>query len=271
MFDQFSLQRIYALLTGVAQFQLRHRRNLDAIRIQEKSLNQLVSYVDVQSEQMLVEGLSKITPDAGFIAEEGTSEEKPGNQSWIIDPLDGTTNFLFGHEQFTISIAFRQDEQIRYGGIFLPVSGDYYYSNGDGAFLNDRQIRCSVRNKLSETLIATGFPYYEFKEMPEYLLVLNELMSSTRGLRRMGSAALDLALTAQGRFDGFFELNLSPWDVAAGSFLVSQAGGRVCDFSGADNFLFGRSIIAGNPQINKELLQLMKKHFNLRENGDDKQ
>ena len=261
MLDSTQLKKIQNLLIDVASFQVRERRKLGSFSYEEKSLNQLVSYVDVESEKMLVDGLKEITPGAGFITEEGTGKYNEQELCWIIDPLDGTTNYLFGHDQFAISIALRTQNETLYGGIYLPVFDAYYHSAGNGAFLNDKPIHCSARNKLEDTLIATGFPYYEFKELNQYLAILKTLMKETKGLRRMGSAAIDLAFTAEGKFDGFFELNLSPWDVAAGAFIIQQAGGRVQDFKAGSNYIFGRSIIAGNPEVTQHLQNLISKEF----------
>jgi len=233
--------------------------------IVDKSLNQLVSEVDIQAENMLVRGLSKLQVDAGFIGEENTiSLDNSKDYQWIIDPLDGTTNFLHGLPVYCISVALAfQGKPIL--GVILELNKNelFYATKGGGAFLNEKKIKVTDTQNLNKTLIATGFPYYNFEAMEAYLDVLNELMRNTRGLRRLGSAAVDLAYTACGRFDGFFEWGLSPWDVAAGIIIVQEAGGSVTDFENKQNYLFGKSIIAGNPAISLQLQQIIAKKFSL--------
>jgi myo-inositol-1(or 4)-monophosphatase len=233
--------------------------------IVDKSLNQLVSEVDIQAENMLVRGLSKLQVDAGFIGEENTiSLDNSKDYQWIIDPLDGTTNFLHGLPVYCISVALAfQGKPIL--GVILELNKNelFYATKGGGAFLNEKKIKVTDTQNLNKTLIATGFPYYNFEAMEAYLDVLNELMRNTRGLRRLGSAAVDLAYTACGRFDGFFEWGLSPWDVAAGIIIVQEAGGSVTDFENQQNYLFGKSIIAGNPTISLQLQQIIAKKFSL--------
>lgn len=230
-------------------------------RVEEKSLNQLVSYVDIESEKMLVDGLLAITPNAGFITEEETTSIRNENQFWIIDPIDGTTNYLFGHTKFCISIALYEFGKPTYAAIYVPADKELFTATVKGAFLNGKQFKISSR-PLKESLLATGFPYYNFDQMNAYLDLLSTLMRQTKGLRRMGSAAIDLAYTACGRFDGFFELNLSPWDVAGGAYIVQQAGGIVTDFQNGENFVFGNSILAGNNSIHSGILKLVQeKHF----------
>ncbi|MEY2924965.1 MAG: hypothetical protein RLZZ337_1513, partial [Bacteroidota bacterium] len=248
------------LLTSVSSFQISQQKKVIASDINEKSLNQLVSYVDIESEKMLVEGLLKITPNAGFITEEGTTDQHKSDQYWIIDPLDGTTNYLFGHRQYSISIALVEDGKTTIGAIYIPMDNELYFADESGACLNGEKISVSPRTNLIDTLIATGFPYYSFDEMESYLSVLKILMQETKGLRRIGSAAIDLAYTACGKFDGFFELNLSPWDVAAGAYIVQQAGGRVTDFTEGDNYIFGNSILAGTVSAHAQLLEIIRKY-----------
>lgn len=247
------------LLTTVATFQISQQKNVIVSDINEKSLNQLVSYVDIESEKMLVNGLLKITPNAAFITEEGTTNQQKSDQYWIIDPLDGTTNYLFGHRQYSISIALVENGETIIGAVFIPMDNEFYFADEFGAYLNNEKISVSPRSSLADTLIATGFPYYNFNEMDSYIQVLKELMQKTQGLRRMGSAAIDLAYTACGKFDGFFELNLSPWDVAAGAYIVQQAGGKVTDFSEGDNYVFGNSILAGSIATHQQMLEIIKK------------
>jgi len=233
----------------------------DHQRVEEKGLNDLVSYVDKTAEKKLVQGLKIILPDAGFITEEGTATSNKEDYLWIIDPLDGTTNFTHGLPIYAISIALMHHDEIVAGVVYELNKDEMFWAvKGGGAWLNDKQIQVSARAKLSESLLATGFPYYDFEQMAAYLNILNELMQSTHGLRRMGSAAVDLAYVACGRFEGFFEYNLKSWDVAAGCLLVKEAGGQVTDFSLGDNFLFGKEIIAGGSSFN-EMQSVIAKHW----------
>ncbi|MFT4827098.1 MAG: myo-inositol-1(or 4)-monophosphatase, partial [Paracoccaceae bacterium] len=244
------------LLRTIGEFQLAEQQKVKHSDVSEKSLNQLVSYVDIESEKMLVEGLLKITPDAGFLTEEKTTTKVNKELYWIIDPIDGTTNYLFGHTKFCISIALYENQKPVYAAVYVPADDELFSADATGAYLNGTKFTCSNRS-LTDSLLATGFPYYNFDEMDAYLSLLNKLMKTTKGIRRMGSAAIDLAYTAIGRFDGFFELNLSPWDVAGGAYIVQQAGGIVSDFQETKNFVFGTSIVAGNKEIHAGLLQMI--------------
>jgi myo-inositol-1(or 4)-monophosphatase len=250
------MNQISFLLRTIGVFQLAEQQKVKHSDVSEKSLNQLVSYVDIESEKMLVEGLLKITPDAGFLTEEETTSIRNEEQYWIIDPIDGTTNYLFGHTKFCISIALYENQKPVYAAVYVPADDELFSADATGAYLNGKKFTCSNRS-LTDSLLATGFPYYNFDEMDAYLSLLNKLMKTTKGIRRMGSAAIDLAYTAIGRFDGFFELNLSPWDVAGGAYIVQQAGGIVSDFQETKNFVFGTSIVAGNKEIHAGLLQMI--------------
>jgi myo-inositol-1(or 4)-monophosphatase len=215
--------------------------------IEYKGLNDMVSYVDKESEIRLVEGLKKILPEAGFIAEEGTGEKTDNQEfAWIIDPVDGTTNYMHGVPVFAISIALQQNDKI-ISGVVYEINRDECFAAwlGGGAYLNENPIKVSSAKHLKDSLIATGFPYYDFELMDNYINILKELMQKSHGLRRFGAAAVDLAYTACGRFEGFFEYNLKPWDVAAGTLIVQEAGGFVSDFKGGNDFVFGRELIAG--------------------------
>lgn len=258
MFNIREIDQIYSLLKHVGDYQKKEHRRLSITEIEEKSLNQLVSKVDIQSEQQLVEGLQKLTPNASFLTEEETISQEAGDELWIIDPLDGTTNYLFGLQQYSISIAYQRSGETVFGCVYIPWEKEIFMANPNGAYLNGHLYKISGKTRLVDSLLATGFPYYDFKELDQYLEILKQLMRKTKGLRRMGSAAIDLVYTSEYRFDAFFELNLSPWDVAAGSYIVKQAGGMVCDFNGGDDYVFGRSILAGNKEIVPELLDLIQ-------------
>jgi myo-inositol-1(or 4)-monophosphatase len=246
--------------TGV--FILSERKRFTSEKIEVKGKNDFVSYVDKNSEKKLVEGLSALLPGSGFIAEEGTSSFKGELYNWIIDPLDGTTNFIHGLPCFAISIALMRNQTLILGVIYEINQDECFYAwENSESYLNGNKIQVSKNTKLADTLIATGFPYYDYHFMEEYINVFKIFMKNTRGLRRLGSAATDLAYVACGRFDGFYEYSLQPWDVAAGAFIVQQAGGKVSDFSGEKNFIFGKEIVAGNTAIFEEFLNTIQIHF----------
>jgi len=233
-------------------------------RIEYKGLNDMVSYVDKETEQRLVDGLHKILPEAGFIAEEGTGQKTDGQEfSWIIDPVDGTTNYMHGLPVFAISIALMQNNKI-VSGVVYEINRDECFTAwlGGGAFLNEIPIKVSSAKYLKDSLIATGFPYYDFEMMENYLNILKELMQKSHGLRRLGAASVDLVYVACGRFEGFFEYNLKPWDVAAGTLIVQEAGGIVKDFKGGDEFVFGRELIAGCSMF-LELEEVISRNWNI--------
>jgi myo-inositol-1(or 4)-monophosphatase len=231
--------------------------------IEEKSLNQLVSFVDKTSEAMLVNALKTIIPEAAFITEEETVPRTHASYTWVIDPLDGTTNFLHALPVYSVSIALMKDNKPVVGIVYEPNRDELFYAwSGAGAYLNGKRIHVKTNTELSKSLLATGFPYYDFKRIPQYLSTLSDLMKGTQGMRRMGSAAVDLAYTACGRFDGFFEYGLSPWDVAGGIVLIEEAGGKISDFNGGEDYLFGKTIIGASKALYPDLLNVIQKHFN---------
>ena len=231
--------------------------------VEEKSINSLVTYVDKSAEKQIVEALQKIIPEAGFITEEETINKKGEVYNWIIDPLDGTTNFIHGVPCYAISIALMRNNRIVIGVVYEINFKECFYAWEDSkAYLNGNEIRVSSSRILRDSLLATGFPYYDYKQMDQYMALFRDLMQHTRGLRRLGSAATDLAYVACGRFDGFYEYSLHPWDVAAGALIVQQAGGKVFDFKGGEDYLFGKEIIASNPFIIQELSETVKRYFN---------
>ena len=236
----------------------RQRFKIDSV--EHKGFNDLVSYVDKEAEKIIVDRLSKILPEAGFITEEGTKTTKGEEFNWVIDPLDGTTNFVHGVPIFCVSIALMQHEEVILGVVYeVNLHECFYAMKGGGAFCNDTRIRVSAAETLSASLIATGFPYYSFDLIDKYLAVLKMLMQSSHGARRLGSAAADLCYVASGRVEGFFEYNLNSYDVAAGALIVAEAGGKVTDFSGGRDFIFGRQILATNESIHEEILSNLKK------------
>jgi len=232
--------------------------------IERKGLHDLVTYVDKESEQRIIRQLRGIIPQAGIIAEEDKSQVKAEKYNWIIDPLDGTTNFVHGIPIFSISIALIENDELLSGVVYEVVRDECFYAwkNG-GAFLNGNQIHVSKTSLLDNALLATGFPYSDFSLLGSYMNLLQEMMKKTRGIRRLGSAAVDLAYVACGRFDVFFEYGLNSWDVAAGALIVKEAGGKVSDFKLDYNFLFGRQIIAANPNVYDEFMKNLQNHFPL--------
>ncbi len=236
----------------VADFIKKEANHFSRDKIELKGLNDLVSYVDKQAEQKLVSACKSILPEAGFITEEGTESTRGEEYNWIIDPLDGTTNFTHGLPVYAISIALMQGDSIVAGVVHEINRNECFHAIENGpAFCNDKIVSVADTANLKDGLLATGFPYYNFEQMEQYLKILNVFMQKTHGLRRLGSAAVDLAYVACGRFEGFFEFNLNAWDVAAGAFIVQQAGGKVTDFKGGDNYVFGREIIAAGPVHNQ--------------------
>lgn len=255
-------QEVVYLAKQVGKFIREESQSFNREDIEYKGLNDLVSYVDKTAEVQLVAGLSELISSAGFVTEEKTIQKIGEAYNWIIDPLDGTTNFIHGIPTFSISIALEFNSQLILGVIYEINRDECFYAwqNG-GAYLNGHRIQVSTTTKLSNTLLATGFPYYDFKKQVPYLNLFQELMQKCHGLRRIGSAAVDLAYVACGRFDGYFEYNLNSWDVAAGIVIVEEAGGSVFDFSGTDQMLRAREIVATNGLISEELLNTIKKHF----------
>lgn len=233
------------------------------VNVDLKTLNNLVTHVDKQAEEQFVEGLSTILPEAGFIAEEGTSDKKGETYNWVIDPLDGTTNFVHNIPAYCTSVALLKNKEPILGVVFAVQQNECFYAfkNG-GAFLNGANISCANTDQLENTLLATGFPYDDFSREQAYLNAFQYFFRNTRGLRRLGSAALDLAYVACGRFDGFFEYGLNPWDVAGGTIIVTEAGGKVSDFKRADNYIYGEEIIASSSEIFNDFAAVIERHFN---------
>lgn len=223
--------------------------------IENKGLHDLVSYVDREAEKMIVDRLSLIIPDAGFIAEEGTNTQRSDTFNWIIDPLDGTTNFMQGIPVYAVSIALMYKDELVLGVVFEIGQQECFYAwkNG-GAYLNGMKISVTDKSDMHQALLATGFPYSNFDRLEAYMEFLKWALVNARGVRRLGSAATDLAYVACGRFDAFWEYDLKPWDVAAGALLVLEAGGKVTDFKGNDDYIFGRTIVASNGLLNKGIV-----------------
>lgn len=241
----------------------RASNDIESLKIASKQPNDFVTEVDRAAEAAIIEVLQEAYPNYGILAEEsGSTPAHNGGDAeyqWIIDPLDGTTNFIHGLPQYAISIALARGNILEHAVVYDPNRNELFTaSKGSGAFLNERRIRVSRRIKLSDALIGTGFPYREFDKVDLYLSIFKELAEKTAGQRRPGAASLDLAYVACGRYDGFWEFGLAPWDMAAGALLISEAGGLVSDLRGEANYLETGNIIAGTPKIFAPLLKLIE-------------
>jgi myo-inositol-1(or 4)-monophosphatase len=231
--------------------------DVDLVKVANKGRSDFVTEVDRAAEQAIVDILLKAYPDHAILAEEsGASGDS--EYTWIIDPLDGTTNFIHGFPQYAVSIALRHREHVTQAVVYDPTRNELFTATrGRGAFMNERRIRVSRRTKLSECLIGTGFPFRSFEHLDEYVRMFRSITEHTAGIRRPGAAALDLAYVAAGRLDGFWEIGLSPWDMAAGSLLILEAGGLVSDFKGEPAYLSEGRIVCGSPKIFPQLLSLV--------------
>ncbi|MDD4198121.1 MAG: inositol monophosphatase family protein [Paludibacter sp.] len=235
------------------------RKGFSQSMVEHKGLHDLVSYVDREAEKMIIAELSKVLPEAGFIAEEGTNNIRGEKFNWIIDPLDGTTNFIQGIPTYAVSIALMEDNELVVGVVFEIGQQECFYAWKDGgAYLNGEKISVSDKSDLHLSLLATGFPYTNFDRLDDYMTFLKWMLRNSRGVRRIGSAATDLAYVACGRFDAFWEYGLKPWDMAAGALLIKEAGGFVSDFKGTGNYVFGNDIIATNGLLYDEIFRKIK-------------
>jgi len=231
----------------VGSFIKENQDKINANVIENKGTHDFVTFVDKTSEAKIIEALKPLIPEAGFIAEEGTETKTGALYNWIIDPLDGTTNYIHGLSPFAVSIALKKGDKIVLGVVYeISLSECFYSWEGAPAYLNDKVISVSKADTLEMSLVGTGFPYHNFAQLDNYMELLKHLCINSQGVRRPGSAATDLAYIACGRFDAFYEYSLQAWDVAAGAFLVQQAGGKVCDFLGENDYIFGQEIIASN-------------------------
>jgi myo-inositol-1(or 4)-monophosphatase len=231
-----------------------------ALEVRAKNRNDFVTQVDKAAEQAIIDILRRAYPDHGFLAEEsGASAGARGEYRWIIDPLDGTTNFIHGFPQYCVSIALEHKGTLTQAVVYDPAKNELFTaSRGRGAYLDDRRIRVTKCTQLSDALVGTGFPFRELARIETYLGQLRTLMTGCSGVRRAGAAALDLAYVAAGRLDAFWELGLSPWDMAAGALLVQEAGGLVSDLDGQGDFLARGEIAAATPKVLPQLLSALK-------------
>lgn len=253
---------VVELAKDVAVFIRQEDAHFDQQHIEIKGLNDLVSYVDKNSEQKIVKRLSELLPEAGFITEEKTINKTGEVYTWIVDPLDGTTNFIHGLPTYSVSIALQKNNELVLGVVYEVCREECFYAWKDGgAYLNGNQIFVSSKDGIGSSLIATGFPFYDFEKLEQYINVFRELTQMCHGIRRIGSAAVDLAYTACGRFEAYFEYNINYYDIAAGIVLVREAGGDVFNFSGEDEFVTSREIIAANKKVYQPLKELIQKYF----------
>jgi myo-inositol-1(or 4)-monophosphatase len=238
---------VQELARQTGNFIREEQKKITATDVEIKSVSSLVTYVDKTAEEILVSALNKLIPESGFLAEEGTVDWHNEKYTWIIDPLDGTTNYIHGISPHSVSIALREGDVIVLGVVYEVGLDELFYAwKGSAAYLNGKEIRVSSSADPADTLIGTGFPYTYFDRIDDYIDAMKELMKTTRGVRRLGSAAVDLAYVACGRFDAFFEHALHAWDVAAGAYIIQQAGGKITDFNGGGNWLFGGEIVAAS-------------------------
>ncbi|MEO5583384.1 MAG: inositol monophosphatase family protein [Saprospiraceae bacterium] len=265
MIEKQIFSQVKAVVVDVGDWILGQQSLFSISDIEFKGLNNLVSYVDKTAEEKLVSGLKTILPGSHFLTEEGTvAYDKDGEWEWVIDPLDGTTNFLHGVPFFCVSVGLRHHGEITLGIIYEPNRKEIFHAiKGHGSFLCNQPINVSTTPTLASSLIATGFPHRNFEGMDAYIKALEYFFYHTRGLRRMGAAAIDLAYIACGRMDGFFELKLNPWDIAAGALIITEAGGLISDFNGSEDYLFKSELLAGNPGVYSEMKEVLGRFFQL--------
>ena len=230
---------------------------IEQLQVSKKGQADFVTVADIRTEEILHDTLSHARPEYGFLMEEsGTIMGDDLNRRWIIDPIDGTTNFIHGIPHFAISIALEEKGKITAGVIYEPIHDQMFWAEkGNGAWLNDRRMRVSGRTQMEQSIFATGIPFIGRGDRKQFLQQIESVMAASAGIRRFGSAALDLAYVAAGRFDGFWETNLQPWDIAAGIIIVREAGGMISEIDGRDGMLRTGSILAANPTLYKELGQ----------------
>ena len=257
------IQQVVDLSKEVGIYLREEQQKLKSDDIERKGQHDFVSYVDKTAERKLIEKLKVILPEAGFIAEENSEKRVDKDLMWIIDPLDGTTNYIHGMSPFAISIGLMENQKMIGGVVYEVGLDECFYAWKDGkAFLNGKEIQVSPAKELSESLLATGFPYYDYSRLEPFMETLSYFIQNTHGVRRLGTAATDLIYVACGRLEGFYEYGLSPWDVAAGAFIVQQAGGIVSDYKGEGDYIFGKEIIATNSGIYEDFLRIVESKMN---------
>jgi myo-inositol-1(or 4)-monophosphatase len=249
---------------AAGKFMLDERENFSSDKVETKGLNDFVSYVDKKTEELIVSQLSPLITDAGFLTEEKTVRQSQNSKyTWIIDPLDGTTNYIHGLSPYAVSIGLTEDNIPVLGVVYIASADQCFYAwKGGKALMNGKEIKPSVADSVKDSLVITGFPYKLGKKVDNYMNFMKYLTSHSHGVRRLGSAAADLVYVAVGWAEVFFQTDLHPWDVAAGAFIAQQAGAIVTDFKGGDNFLFGHSILAtGNDDLSRQTIKLLSEYF----------
>jgi myo-inositol-1(or 4)-monophosphatase len=244
--------------------------DIDQLKISTKSANDFVTEVDHKAEEVIIETLLTAYPGHGILAEESgrTHGAKNSEYVWIIDPLDGTTNFIHGLPFYAVSIALAFRDQIQQAVVYDPTRNDLFYaSKGRGAFLNDKRLRVSKRTRMAESLIGTGFPFRKGDNFQRYVKMFSEIMQNCAGVRRPGAAALDLCYVAAGHYDGFFETGLNPWDIAAASLMITEAGGLIGNFTGESDFMYQREVVAGNPKIYGQMVSILAPYSHVIKDG----
>jgi myo-inositol-1(or 4)-monophosphatase len=254
--------QVQDIARGAGSFIRGEQKKISVSNVELKSVASLVTYVDKSAEQQIVSALKELIPESGFVAEEGTAGSNNEKYTWFVDPLDGTTNYVHGLAPHSVSIGLAEDEKLVLGVVYEVGADEMFYAWKDSpAYCNEKEIRVATRSKSEDTVIATGFPYYALDKIDEYLDSMRHLMKVTRGIRRFGSAAIDLSYTAAGRFDAFYEHALHAWDLAAGVFILQQAGGKVTDFNGGDNWLYGGELIAASKNYFNEFFGIINKYL----------
>jgi myo-inositol-1(or 4)-monophosphatase len=234
-------------------------RSIERIRVEKKGHNDYVSEVDKKAEQIIINTILRAFPKHNILSEEQGELDNGSDTTWIVDPIDGTTNYIHGHPQYSISIAVKLGDKITHGIVFDPNRNDIFTAElGKGALLNNNRIRVSKTSNLADSLLATGFPTYDMSYLDRYLAIFKQMLTTTAGQRRAGSAALDLAYVAAGMVDGYWEFNLKPWDIAAGYLLVKEAGGLICDFEGGQGMFDSGNIIAANPKLINHICKIIQ-------------
>ncbi len=254
--------QVQELAREVGRFIYDERLKFTENDIIHKGKSDMVTYVDKTSEARIVAALRELLPGSGFIAEEGTAKSNGEKYRWVIDPLDGTTNFIHGLSPFAVSIGLLEDQEVILGVVYeISLDEMFYAWKGSKAYLNGQEIQVSKAATTADSLIATGFPYYDFSKLGRYMEAMDYFMRNSHGMRRLGSAATDMVYVAAGRFEGFYEHALHAWDVAAGIIILKQAGGKLCDFNGGENYLFGGEMIASNANYFDEFYSIVHKYL----------
>jgi len=255
------LESVCDISREIGDWMENERLTFDPNATELKGFNNLVSYVDRTSEDKFKEKLTALLPESSFLGEESGCEENNSEYLWIVDPLDGTTNYIHDLPIYCTSVALQKSGKTVIGVVYLPATGELFYADENEAYLNGKAIKVSETSALSDSLISTGFPYDDFERWHSYNKSFEYFARNTRGVRRMGAAAADLCYIACGRFDFFFEYALSPWDVAAGALIIEAAGGKVSDFSGGDQYIYGKEIIASNNNLFEKGKSVIQKNF----------